>query len=408
MSRRFAVALGAIVAAGIAVRVAHTLLVAPWPPGFFNDEAYYKAVAELVARGAGFVRPGEFFGQGISIPTAERPPLYPLALAGLVKLGLGGPDGMRLLGALSGGAVIALLGLLGRRLAGDRAGLIAAALAAAYPTLIAADGALMTESLYGMFAAAALLLAHGLLSRPDIRRAALLGAIGGLAALTRGEGLILLPVLLLPLLRDAPGRRAVLAAAVACVLVLAPWTIRNWSAFDRPVLVATESGQTIAGANCEATYHGHLMGYWQVSCVRLSGDRNEAVDNNRAARKGIEYARDHAVRVPLVLAARVTRTWGLFWPGQVPEGRAKWVTYAGVAVYVVLLPLAAFGLVTLRRRRVPVWAVTAPLVVVTVASLLTYGSVRFRHTAELALVVLAAVAIDALLRRRAEREPRPA
>ena len=114
------------------------------------------------------------------------------------------------------------------------------------------------------------------------------------------------------------------------------------------------------------------------------------------------------MRVPLVLAARVTRTWGLFWPGQVPEGRAKWVTYAGVAVYVLLLPLAAFGLVTLRRRRVPVWAVTAPLVVVTVASLLTYGSVRFRHTAELALVVLAAVAIDALLRRRAEREPRPA
>jgi hypothetical protein len=49
-----------------------------------------------------------------------------------------------------------------------------------------------------------------------------------------------------------------------------------------------------------------------------------------------------------------------------------------------------------------------PLVVVTVASLLTYGSVRFRHTAELVLVVLAAGAIDALLRRRAEPEARPA
>ncbi|HVG74702.1 MAG TPA: glycosyltransferase family 39 protein [Thermoleophilaceae bacterium] len=408
VSRRFAVALGAIVAAGVAVRVAHTLLVAPWPPGFFNDEAYYKAVAELVARGAGFVRPGEYFGQGISIPTAERPPLYSLALAGLVKLHLGGPDGMRLLGAVSGGAVIALLGLLGRRLAGDRAGLIAAGLAAAYPTLIAADGALMTESLYGMFAAAALLLMQGQLREPNVRLAALLGAVAGLAALTRGEGLILLPILLLPLLRTGPGRRAVLAALVAFAIVLTPWTIRNWSAFDRPVLVATESGQTIAGANCEAAYHGRNLGSWQVSCVRLTGDRNEAVDNNQAGRKGIEYARDHVERVPLVAAARVTRTWGLFWPGQVPEGRAKWVTYAGVAVYVLLLPLAVFGLVTLRRRRVPIWAMATPLVVVTVASLLTYGSVRFRHTAELVLVVLAAVAIDALLRRRAEPEVRPA
>jgi len=70
VSRRFAVALGAIVAAGVAVRVAHTLLVAPWPPGFFNDEAYYKAVAELVARGAGFVRPGEYFGRA----SRSRPP----------------------------------------------------------------------------------------------------------------------------------------------------------------------------------------------------------------------------------------------------------------------------------------------------------------------------------------------
>jgi 4-amino-4-deoxy-L-arabinose transferase-like glycosyltransferase len=405
VTRRFGLALAAIVAAGVAVRVAHTLLVAPWPPGIFNDEAYYKAVAELVARGEGFVRPGEFFGQGISIPTAERPPLYSLALAGLVKLHLGGPDGMRLLGAVSGGAVIALLGLLGRRLAGDRAGLIAAGLAAAYPTLIAADGALMTESLYGAFAAAALLLAHDLLLQPRIRWAALLGAVGGLAALTRGEGLILVAILLLPLLRDGPGRRAALAAVVAFALVLTPWTIRNWSAFDQPVLVATESGQTLAGANCETAYHGRNMGSWQVSCVRLRGLRNEAEDNNQAGGKGIEYARDHLERVPLVLAARVTRTWGLFWPGQVPEGRAKWVTYAGVAMYVLLLPLAAFGFVTLRRRGVPVWAVATPIVVVTVSSLLTYGSVRFRHTAELALVVLAAVAIDALLRRRAgERE----
>jgi 4-amino-4-deoxy-L-arabinose transferase-like glycosyltransferase len=259
-----------------------------------------------------------------------------------------------------------------------------------------------------MFAAAALLLMQGQLREPNVRLAALLGAVAGLAALTRGEGLILLPILLLPLLRSGPGRRAVVASLVAFALVLTPWTIRNWSAFDRPVLVATESGQTIAGANCEAAYHGRNLGSWQVSCVRLRGDRNEAVDNNQAGRKGIQYARDHLERVPLVAAARVTRTWGLFWPGQVPEGRAKWVTYAGVAVYVLLLPLAVFGLVTLRRRRVPIWAVATPLVVVTAASLLTYGSVRFRHTAELVLVVLAAVAIDALLRRRSDREPRPA
>jgi hypothetical protein len=74
-------------------------------------------------------------------------------------------------------------------------------------------------------------------------------------------------------------------------------------------------------------------------------------------------------------------------------------------MYVLLFPLAAYGLVTLRRRGVAVAVVAAPLVVVTLASLVSYGSVRFRHTAELALVVLAAVAIDRLWRRRAGEEP---
>jgi 4-amino-4-deoxy-L-arabinose transferase-like glycosyltransferase len=400
MKRGFGFWLTVIVAAGVALRVAHTMLVAPWPPGFFNDEAYYQAMAELVARGEGFVRPGEFLGEGVSIPTAERPPLYPVVLAGLVELGAGGEDPMRLLGALTGGATVAVLGLLGRRLAGLRAGLVAAGLAAVYPTLIAADGALMTESLYGMLAAVALLVAQRVLDEPGIRDAAVLGAVVGLGALTRGEALILLPLLLLPLLRRPGGLRAAAVACLAFVVVLTPWTIRNWSAFDRPVLVATEGGQTIAGANCEATYNGHLMGSWQVSCVRLSGHENEAVDNNEAAREGIDYALDHAERVPLVLAARVARTWGVFWPGQVPEGRADWVVYLGVGMYALLLPLAAYGLVTLRGRGVAVAVVATPLVVVTLASLLSYGSVRFRHTAELALVVLAAVAIDRLWRRR--------
>jgi 4-amino-4-deoxy-L-arabinose transferase-like glycosyltransferase len=402
MRRGFGFWLGVIVAAGLAVRVGHTLLVAPWPPGFFNDEAYYKALAEIVARGEGFVRPGEFLGEGVSIPTAERPPLFPLVLAGLVKLGAGGEDAMRLVGAVTGGATIALVGLLGRRLAGERAGLLTAGLAAGYPTLIAADGALMTESLYGAFAAAALLTTQGLLDRPRVRGGVLLGALGGLAALTRGEALILVPLLLIPLLRRSEGRRAAAAACITFLVVLMPWTIRNWSAFDRPVLVATEGGQTIAGANCEQTYHGHLMGSWQVSCVRLEGLRNEALDNSNAGRQGAEYAVDHAERVPIVLAARVARTWGLFWPGQVPEGRRAWVTYIGVGMYALLLPLAVYGLVTLRGRGVGVAVVATPLVVVTVASLISYGSVRFRHTAELALVVLAGIALDRLLRRRAE------
>ena len=50
-----------------------------------------------------------------------------------------------------------LVGLLGRRAGGERLGLLAAGLCAVYPLMIAVDGALMSETLYGPLIAVALL-----------------------------------------------------------------------------------------------------------------------------------------------------------------------------------------------------------------------------------------------------------
>ena len=295
----FALGLAVVVALGVALRAAQTFLVAPWPPAFFNDEAYYATLGELIARGEGFIRPAEFFAEGLSVPTAERAPLLPVALAGLAELGITGGDA-RLLGVFTGGGTVLVLGLLGRRLAGERAGLIAAALAALYPTLIAADGALMTESLYGLLAALALLGAYRVLEAPTLGRALVLGAIVGVAALARAEALLLLPLLLVPIVRSPGGLRTAATVCLAFAVVLAPWTARNWIEFDRPVLIATEGGETLAGANCDAVYYGDRIGAWAVSCVRFSGRGNEAAELNEVGREGIRYAFDHLERVPLV------------------------------------------------------------------------------------------------------------
>jgi 4-amino-4-deoxy-L-arabinose transferase-like glycosyltransferase len=385
--------------------VAHTLLVAPWPPEIFNDEAYYNTLAELIARGEGFIRPAEFFADGLRLPTAGRAPLFPLLLAGLAELGVDGAD-KRLLGAATGGATIAVLGLLGRRLAGERAGLLAAGIAALYPTLIAADGALMTESLFGVFAALTLLCAYRLADAPGAGRAIALGVVAGLGALARAEALMLLPLVLLPLLRRPRGLRAAAVACLAFVVVLTPWTIRNVSVFDRPVLIATEGGETLAGANCEPMYFGPRIGTWSVLCVEFSGRGNEAVELNEEGREGIEYARDHAGRLPVVALVRFARSWGFYGPFDTPEGRAPWVQSLGAALFWLLLPAALYGLVVLRRRGVGVWIIMTPFVTVTVASVLAYGNVRFRHSAELAVVVLAAVAADRLWRLAEQRRGR--
>ncbi len=396
--------LAVIVALGVGIRVAHTILVAPWPPPIFDDEAYYSTLAQLIAHGQGFIRPAQWFASHLAVPTAERAPLFPFLLAGLSKLSVS-PDAQRLLGAVTGGGAIVAVGLLGRRLAGPRAGLLAAGIAAAYPTLIAADGALMTESLYGVLAAFSLVAGYRLLDAPGVGRALVLGAVVALAALTRGEGLLLLPLLLVPLVRRAGGLRA---AAVVCLMfavVLAPWTVRNLIVFDRIVPVATEGGETLAGANCDSVYHGGRLGTWDVTCLKPFGRGNEAAELDKAGQEGVRYARDHLGRVPLVMAARLGRTWGFYWPFQVPEGRSQWVMHLGVAIYFALLPLTAYGLVVLRRRRVGVWILLVPFATATVTTLSGYGNLRFRHSAELSLVVLAAVALDGLWRRTSVRLP---
>ena len=65
-----------------------------------------------------------------------------------------------LLGCVTGAATVAFTGLLGRTVAGSRVGLLGALLVALSPSLIAADGSLMAETLSVPLVVLAALLAQ--------------------------------------------------------------------------------------------------------------------------------------------------------------------------------------------------------------------------------------------------------
>jgi 4-amino-4-deoxy-L-arabinose transferase-like glycosyltransferase len=403
----FRPALLGIVAIGVALRVVYTLVESPWPPPGLDDQFYFSALPKLLADGHGFVAPFKLYFDHVTVATAEHPPLYSVVLAVPALVGLDSADAFRLAGAVFGAGTIALVGLLGRRLAGERAGLIAAGIAAIYPTLIAADGALMSETLYGLLTAASLLAAYWLYDDPGALRAVVLGALVALTALTRGEALLLLPLLLIPVVwRPEFGEaraawQAVGIALVAFLLVLTPWTARNWIVFNRPVAIATNSGTAVAGANCAVTYaSGDHLGGWYPPCIKEHPGKNEAEHHAEALKDGVRYAGDHLGRLPVVLAARLGRVTSLYKPFAIPEGRSVRVQKVGVLMFYVLVPLAAAGFFLLRRRGEVTWILLAPFIIVAVTALTTYGNLRFREPAEIALVVLAAVAADELLRRR--------
>jgi hypothetical protein len=63
------------------------------------------------------------------------------------------------------------------------------------------------------------------------------------------------------------------------------------------------------------------------------------------------------------------------------------------------MALAIGGAVVLFRRKVWLWPLLSMFVIVTITAATSYGTTRFRTPAEVAIVVLAGIAIDAGLNR---------
>jgi len=412
-SRRvFGGGLLAIALGGAALRLVYVLVLARHVPDI-GDALVFHGQADLIANGHGFTDPFGFV-YGRDIPSASHPPLYPLAMSVVALLGGTGELPQRACGALFGFGTIVLIGLIARRLGGPRAGLIAAGIAAVYPVLVAADGAMMSETLYGLLIAAALLTALRLLDRePGPPLAAALGALVGLATLTRAEALLLLPLLAWPVAARAQARRLLLAGAstVACLLVISPWVVRNAATFHEFTLSHNDA-TLLAGANCHRTYHGIDLGGWNLYCISKRATPDEGKQSARWRREGLRYTGRHVGRLAVVIPVRVMRTWDFWQPKRqvmFAESQARWATKDGVAAYYVLLPLAIAGGWMIRRRRPELLVMLAPVALVTIVSAIGYGVPRFRHPADISIVVLAAVTLDRApgllrrLRRGAER-----
>ncbi len=428
--RRFWAVVLTATALAVGVRLAYAAgSTVPSEPGFLvsYDPIYYHQQALAVADGQGFVAPYRSDGA----PSADHPPLLVLVLAAATKVGLSSFAAHRALTALIGAAVVPLLALLARRLAGERAGLVAAALAAVAPVLWANDGQLMPEPLYAALVAAALLVAHvlwdeaGFRSRVDARPqggadppgiggvvvgAAVLGGLIGLAGLARGEGLLLLGFTVVPLALRAPAlagwraRVAVLGAAgLAALVVLSPWLAYNASRFEERVLVSGSADSAFAGANCDLTYGGRSLGGWSSDCFAEHSNQEleESVYSARLRADARAYVADHQTEVPKVAAARIGRLWGVFRTGDGVDlddlqNRPRPVSWASLLTLAALVPLGVVGAVRLRRLGRPVLLLAAMPVMVTVVAALFYGNPRFRVPADLALVALAAVAVGSL------------
>lgn len=431
--------LAIIAALGGLLRVLYVLLVLADNP-LSGDAAGYHHAANLFADGAGFPEPLRHMFGGVDLivrngaeiivatpighlePTAGHPPVWTVLLGTFSFLGAVTVLQQQVVAALLGVPAIVLVGLLGRELRSERLGLIAAGLTAGYAFVWVNDGLLMAETAAIAAAAATSWAGLRFARDPSRRRAIVFGLVGGLAALSRAELLLMLPLLTaVVLLRAAiPWRERIIrtsVAAAATLLLLAPWVIRNMLVFEEPVFLSNGAGTVLVQANCDPTYQGDFLGYWRLECGQpapfgpAGGHLDESERDAVVLDRALDYIGDHRTRlITVVVPARIGRMWGVYDTvdqlrlDALVDRRPLAVSTLGLLQYVAIVPLAAAGAVLLWRRRESLLAVAAWVPIATLTAAISFGNTRYRTAAEVSLVVLAAVALDVL----AERQRQPA
>ncbi len=428
---RFAGWLILLFLAGFALRLGYVISQKHHPAG--GDGWQYSLSADLAAQGHWFEFPAGFAVPAVAGgPDAAHPPLW-TAILSVVSVA-GGNTGFerQICAVIVGASAIPLVGLAGRKIAGERVALIAAALAAVYPGLWQYERVLLSEVVLMPLIALVLLLAYWYHERPSLRRIVLLSAVCALLSQARAEQLALFVLLVFPLVvltRTLAWKRRIgwLAASAAVALLLfAPWATFNATRFKEPVLISTGLGGTMAAGACDATFSGDLLGHWDQrpvpemqadpeSCVYphlgelASLDRSES--DLRMRRIALRYTRDHLRQLPKVIAAREGRTFSLYRPFQEVQldsawsMSATWVGYVWTAMYWVLAPLALAGAVLLRRRRVLLYPLLVEFVIVVLSAATTFGQIRYRAAAEIPLLILSAVALDRVWKWWSARSP---
>jgi 4-amino-4-deoxy-L-arabinose transferase-like glycosyltransferase len=397
--------LGAIALAGLAVRLiaiyTHDATLG------FSDPLYYHAQGRALADGEWFINAVQFAYDGTRVPSAIHPPFYTLYLGAVSFLGVESIRGHQVATALLGTGTVVAVALAGRRMWAPRAGLLAAAIAAVYPNLWSTDRLLLSESMAGLLAALIVWCGCAYADEPSAARAFVLGAAIALLALTRAEALLLFALLALPLfvLRAGVDARVrawhLLSAGAAGILVVGPWVGFNLARFEEPTFISTNGGGVIADSYCAPTFDGPKVGWWEEECLPPAPPGDESEQDRVLREQGLDFLRDHQRQLPRVVAIRLGRFAQVYRPWQTAafdgsEGRGRPAAFAGTAAWLAVLPLGIAGIAVAAARRRPVLPVVSLVVLSALTAAAFYGSPRFRLVGEVALVIAAGVALDAM------------
>jgi hypothetical protein len=280
-----------------------------------------------------------------------HPPLYPYFLAGPFAL-TGSFAVAQALQIVIASLLVPAVGRVGALTLGRPAGVAAATITALYPELVWFSCHFWVENIFLVllwWAFERLLSAdrHG-----RVRDAAVAGLLWGAAVLARETALYFLPVAAawLALRRGRDGALRAAALLAMAVLTIAPWTYRNWIAFDAFVPVSTAGGQNLFQGNTRIP---------RDETYRMVDEVEGRIEQYRYARAmGLAAIRE---RQPAWLFEKLAEQMPMFWEaesmalihvkrgayGKVRPAAALALSAVMLLPYLAVLLLAVRGVATL-------------------------------------------------------------
>jgi 4-amino-4-deoxy-L-arabinose transferase-like glycosyltransferase len=266
----------AIIVIGIIFRITWVHLV---PPIQSSDSySYWNAAERLLETGI------YSFNKGGNVWYAWRPPGYPFFLAACIAAFGRNPWVPAFTNIVFYILTSVTVNSIARRIANDKVAILAISLLAMWPSHIAITGLAATEPL-SILLFAAVLWAFMMCSHRGWYYAAITGMLAGFSALIRPSLLALPIVWMLFIVINRHSRQLILLqtalALISMVLVILPWSMRNYRLFGEFTLISTNGGSIFYRANNPLATGGYTT----------HGERDlNAYISDEVAHNGMGYA----------------------------------------------------------------------------------------------------------------------
>lgn len=280
----------------------------------------------------------------------DRPPLYPHFL--FANYFLFGSTHMlystvRFFQAILDSLTCVIISLTGKSLYNKNVGLFAGLGAALYPFFVIFTGEIMTETLFLFLFSSFTLFLFYLIDTSQKRYAVLSGMSLGLTILCRPTIIIIPPILIVWFLLWSPGtlftRVKQVILTIACmVLVIAPWTLRNYLVLDKFIPVSTTGGFRFFMGNSEFAEKEYLQDLDPTSTTWAKAiwvERQQNLDKPESwyYKRGWDYICTHPKNFLRLLFKKLMRFWNV-----VPSKPLGWIQ--GIRHFIIYGSLPILGI----------------------------------------------------------------